>query len=112
MHALGVLGVLLHWPPPHLSSVQPTLSSHSTALQHLPQVAVLPSALGQHSSPCPHSGTVVHLPAAHEPTMHGLLPVLHWESLQQAAQPTPSQHSVAFASGQKSCWHRLLSHES
>jgi hypothetical protein len=107
-----VPGVWLHWPPLHWSFVQATLSSHSAALQHEPQVAVLPSALGQHSWPSPHNLTTLHWPSVHEPTVQGSLSVSHCESLQQAAQPLPSQHSEAFGSLQNLCSQKLSTHES
>jgi hypothetical protein len=78
-----------------LSSVQPTPSSQSVALQQAPHVADLRSMLGQQSSPLPHSGTRLHWPSLHEPTVQGSLSVSHCASVQQAAQPVPSQHSVA-----------------
>lgn len=87
-------------------------SSQSTALQHEPQVALRPSALGQHCWSLPHSGTTLHLPSSHEPTVHGSLSVSHCESLQHAAQPMPSQHSVAPSCLQKSCWQKLSTQES
>ena len=48
--------------PVHVSLVQATLSSQSLALQQLPQLALVLSAFGQHCSPGPHSGAVVHFP--------------------------------------------------
>ena len=48
--------------PVQLSSVQSTSSLHSAAEQQLPQLALLPSGLGQHLSVLPHKGTVWHLP--------------------------------------------------
>ena len=44
--------------------------------------------------------------------MHGSLSVSHCESLQHAAQPVPSQHSLAAGSLQKSCWQKLSTQES
>jgi hypothetical protein len=66
--------VLLHWPPPHWSEVQPMLSSQSFALQHAPQVAV-PSGLGQHCWSLPQSGRVcvLHFPSWQALTVHGSL---------------------------------------
>jgi hypothetical protein len=62
---LVLSGLLLHIrrAPVQLSTVQGTLSSHSTAEQQVPQLAEVPSGLGQHSSPAAHSGTVVQVPA-------------------------------------------------
>jgi hypothetical protein len=78
--------------PVHTSSVQPTLSSHSVAEQQLPQLAVVPSALGQHLLPPSHRGLVPHVPPLHTPTMHGSV-VLHCESSQHSAAQPAAQHS-------------------
>jgi hypothetical protein len=59
-----LLGLLLQArrAPVQLSSVQGTPSLHSAAEQQLPQLALLPSGLGQHLSLLAHNATVWHLP--------------------------------------------------
>ena len=59
------LGVLLHArrAPVQASTVQPTPSSHSKAEQQLPQLALIPSGLGQHWSLPSQRATFWHLPA-------------------------------------------------
>jgi hypothetical protein len=82
----------LRTAPVHTSSVQPTLSSHSLAEQQLPQLAVLPSVLGQHLFPSSHSGLVLQVPPLHTPTLHGSM-VSHCESSQQSVAQPVAQHS-------------------
>jgi hypothetical protein len=92
---VALLGVCTHakCAPVHESSVHPTLSSQSLAAQQLPQLALVLSALGQHSSPVAQRGVMVQRPAWHEPTMHGSS-FLHCESSQHSsAQPVVGQHT-------------------
>jgi hypothetical protein len=48
--------------PVHVSLVHDTWSSHSLALQQVPQLALVLSALGQHWSLAAHSGVTVQAP--------------------------------------------------
>jgi hypothetical protein len=80
-----------------LSSVQSTPSSHSLAEQQLPQLAAVPSGLGQHLSPGAHSEAVLHLPAWQMPIVHGSVSVSHCLSLQHSSAQPVSQHSLPAA---------------
>jgi hypothetical protein len=96
--------------PVHESLVQATSSSQSLALQQLPQLAPVLSALGQHCSPGPHSGEIVHLPPWHEPTVQGSSSLLHCSSLQHSSAQPSAQHRLPCA--QKSFLQKPLSQTS
>lgn len=95
--------------------MQSILSSQLAAVQHVPQVADVPSALGQHDAPAVgpwQSGSFAHWPARHLSVVQGSLS-LHCESSQHSAQPTFGQQmgpSAPQAVG--GCSHKLLTHES
>jgi hypothetical protein len=89
------LGVCEQDPAVHASSVHATPSSHSEALQQVPQLAE-PWPLAQHLSLPVQSGTTWHCPLTHLPSLQASGDG-HCESLQHWAQPTPSQHTVPFA---------------
>jgi hypothetical protein len=71
----------------HRLTVHAILSLQSADAQHAPQVPVFwqqrwPVAQGR--------GVLLHVPAWHLSTVHGLVSA-HCESAQQSAQPTPGQ---------------------
>jgi hypothetical protein len=91
---LSGLLLQLRRAPVHESLVHATPSLQSSAPQHPPQLALVLSALRQQRSPEAHSGRVVHLPAWHEPTMHGSSSVSHCASLQQSSAQPSAQHRL------------------
>lgn len=80
-----------------------TRSSQSAALQHVPQVAVFPSAEGQHESVPSQSAPAVHLPPSQRSLVQGS-PSLHCESLQHVAHPCPGQHSLSAPQPLRTHW--------